>query len=119
MAKNDMYAWSPILAGEKSAAMGDKVTKASLGVEDADFNAMVEAGSIRSYPVPDLPENFQGSVVDHLRDEIRQATDMSTEIASFNLGGSYFGPTAEEVLLDPDALSAAEAAAKEEEEAKG
>ena len=43
---------------------------------------------------------------------------MSTEIASFNLGGSYFGPTAEEVMLDPDSANAAEAAAKEEEEAK-
>lgn len=113
-----MYAWSPILAGDNSAAMGDKVTKSGLGVDDANFDAMVEAGSIRSYPVPDLPENFQGSIVDHLRDEIRKATDMSTEIASFNLGGSYFGPTAEEVLLDPDALSAAEAAEAEAAEAK-
>jgi hypothetical protein len=113
-----MYAWSPILAGDKSAAMGDKVSKSSLGVDDADFDAMVEAGSIRSYPVPDMPEGFQGSVVDHLRAEIQKATDMSTEIASFNLGGSYFGPTAEEVMLDPDSANAAEAAAKEEEEAK-
>lgn len=115
MAKGDMYAWSPILAGDNSAAMGDKVSKSSLGVDDANFAAMVEAGSVRSYPVPDMPENFQGSVVDHLRNEIQQASDMSTEIASFNLGGSYFGPTAEEVMLDPDSANAAEAA---EEEAK-
>lgn len=115
MANKEMYAWTPILAGDKSAAMGDKVSKNSLGVDDANFNAMVEAGSIRAYPVPDMPEGYQGSVVDHLRDEIRRAEEASTEIASFNLGGSYFGPTPEEVLMDPPL---AEEQAEEEEEAK-
>ena len=119
-----LYAWSPILLDAevdektgvigktKRVEMGESVTKAKLGVDDANFAAMVEAGVLRPYKVPEMPENFQGSVVDHLRDEARKASSDVGE-AAFSLGGSYFGPSPEQALMDPSSVGVEEADAEE------
>lgn len=67
------YAWSPIRAGKNSAKFGDTVTADKLGVSKEDFEAMVEAKSIREKAPPKLPEGYQGSVVDFLREQIKEA----------------------------------------------
>jgi len=67
------YAWSPILAGDKSAKFGDEVTASGLGISKEDFEELALAGSIRSKKPPKLPEGYQGSVVDFLREQIKEA----------------------------------------------
>ncbi len=71
------YAWSDIYAGGDSERReasgnrlirvvtkrniirrGDKVTKAALNVSDEEFDALVESGSIRNYPVPDGADQY-------------------------------------------------------------
>lgn len=108
--KGTWYAWSPILhdvTSEKEgsrptgAAIGDSVTASGLGVSEDDFEAMVEAGSIRDRKPPELPKGYQGSMVDYLREQIAAMSEM-TDMAGVatNLGGSYFGPDAEELMQD-------------------
>lgn len=83
------YAWSPIKGGTAdkpvTIARGDKVTKDALGVSDADWNAMVEAGAIREKEFP-APSDYDGSVIDWLREKLQEATSMSAvdeeEVAS-------------------------------------
>lgn len=121
-----MYAWSPILYGAEvdpdtgvmgkaeRIEMGETVSASDLDIEDADFDALVESGAVRPYAPPELPENFQGSVVDHLKDEARKAMGEDADVA-FSLGGSYFGPTPEEAAMNPESVGVE---AKEEEAPK-
>lgn len=119
------YAWSPILYGaevekgtgvklsDKRVEFGDSVTQKNLGVSDADWDALVESKAVRDYAPPELPKNFDGSVVDHLRNEIAKASEASVEAAAMSLGGSYFGPTPEEALMGEGEASEEEAAKEE------
>ena len=74
------YAWTPIKGGtaEKpvNIARGAKVTKSDLGVSDADWDAMVQAGAIRTKKHP-APEDYEGSAVDYLRERLQEAQEMS------------------------------------------
>jgi len=67
------YAWSPILAGDKSAKFGDEVTASGLGVSKEDFEDLIASGAVRAKKPPKLPDDYQGSVVDFLREQIREA----------------------------------------------
>lgn len=98
----DMWAWSPIKGGTADKPVevdfGAKVTKAQLGVDDADWDAMVEAGSVRPYAPPKMPDTYQSSPVEFLKEQAAKAENDEDLALSANLGGSYFGPPAEEVL---------------------
>ena len=67
------YAWSPILAGDKSAKFGDEVTASGLGISKEDFEELVTSGAVRTKKPPKLPDGYQGSVIDFLREQIREA----------------------------------------------
>jgi hypothetical protein len=68
------YAWSPILAGEKSAGFGDEVTQQGLGVSKADFEAMKDAGVIRTIKPPSAKElRTDESVVGYYQRKAREA----------------------------------------------
>jgi hypothetical protein len=45
------YAWSRILAGNKTINPGDVVTKSDIG---DDFDLLVDGGSIRTVPYPEI-----------------------------------------------------------------
>ena len=47
MADKSLYAWSPILAGEKSAKYGDEVTEAKLGITKEDLKDLVDSKAVR------------------------------------------------------------------------
>jgi hypothetical protein len=69
------YAWSPIRGDEGIVAkFGDEVTAEGLDVEDEDFEAMKEANVIRRLKPPELPEGYQGSVMDYYRDLVKEAS---------------------------------------------
>jgi len=68
------YAWSPI-RGDKDAAFGDTVTKDKLGVSQEDWDAMVEAGSIRTTKPPKLPDGWQGSVIEYYQQQAKEAAE--------------------------------------------
>lgn len=63
------YAWSEIQVGEggeeaqkvKKVPAGEEVSASSLGIPDEEFDAMVEAGAVRTEEYPDLPEGYTGS----------------------------------------------------------
>lgn len=67
------YAWSPIGVGTKnSVAFGDEVTETKLGVDKENWNALIEAGSVRTTKPPKM-ENFSGSVVEFYQREAKNA----------------------------------------------
>lgn len=80
MAKGDYYAWSLIKGGtaEKPVTVerGDKVSKADLGLDDANWDALVESGAVRDKVFP-APKDFDGSVIDYLREQLQEAQAMS------------------------------------------
>lgn len=76
----DMYAWSDILSDKGKFARGSKVTKASLGASDEDWDAMVRGGSIRPRKFP-APEDYEGSALDYIRDQLREVQQSSLEEA--------------------------------------
>jgi hypothetical protein len=50
-----MYAWSPIVRDEgKPVKVGDSVSASDLGIEDEDFQALVDAGAVRKVKYPDI-----------------------------------------------------------------
>lgn len=83
------YAWSPIRGGTADKPVnidrGDNVTQSGLGVSDADWNALIEAGAVREKEFP-APKDYDGSVIDWLREKLAEATSMSAvdeaEVAS-------------------------------------
>lgn len=104
------YAWSEIRYGvetdkdgnflrHKVVKAGETVTKAKLGVSDADWAQLQEAGSVRPYAYPDMPESYEGSPVDFLREQASAVAD-----AVQGSGGGYFGPTYEEALTNPESV---------------
>ena len=122
MAEQKWYAWSPIqhteVEGDTSGAVtptsdvvqpGSVVSADSLGVSDADWAALVEAGSVRSYPFPDMPAEFTGSPIDFLRQQMRRVEEEPEALAETELvavgmaAGSHFSPPLEETLADPEA----------------
>jgi len=74
------YAWSPVKAGTtdepKSVARGEKVSQSSLGLNDADWQALVDSGAVRDRPFP-APDDYQGSALDYLRDQLAEAQTVS------------------------------------------
>lgn len=117
MAAKTLIAWSPIRHGGKTVdgvvqdvkviKAGDKVSRDTIKgsdgerLSDENWNAMIEAGVLRPYAYPDLPEGYTGSPVQFLMEQARQAAEAPEEMlaATVNQAGSYFGPNAEEVLL--------------------
>lgn len=84
------YAWSPILAGNKSAKFGDEVSAEKLGVTKEDFAEMVDSRAIRTKRPPKLPEGWTGSVLDFIRKEAREAmegTEDEANLAELNAVG--------------------------------
>lgn len=67
------YAWSPIQAGDKSAKFGDQVTAEKLGISKEDFEALVDSKAVRPVKPPQLPEGYQGSVIDFYREKAKEA----------------------------------------------
>lgn len=81
------YAWTDIVTYEAGkddqekrvvVKRGEKVTAGGLGVNQEEFQAMISAGSIRKKPYP-APDDFQGSAVDYLREQLREATSVHDE----------------------------------------
>jgi hypothetical protein len=86
MAK-DLVAWSPIVSSkdkgtkkepdleETTIKPGESVTQDALGLDDAGWAQLLESGAVRSMAYPDMPETFQGSPVEFLREEMRKAAE--------------------------------------------
>src|SRR6266496_2076463 len=77
MADDKYYAWGPIRVGKTDGSVGrvpagTVVTPAKLGVSDADFAEMISSGAVRTLQYPDMPDGYQGSPIDFLRDEVRK-----------------------------------------------
>lgn len=74
------YAWSQIRGGtaEKPVIVdrGDKVTKTDIGVDDANWEALIESGAVRDKEFP-APKDYEGSVIDYLREKLQEAQSMS------------------------------------------
>jgi hypothetical protein len=73
MADKTLYAWSPIDAGDKKLKVGDEVTASALGIDKEGLEDLVDSGAVRAKKPPKLPDGWQGSMVDFLRQEAREA----------------------------------------------
>lgn len=75
------YAWSDIKGGTAKTPInikrGEEVTQSKLGVEDAEWAELLRSGAIRPKPFP-APEDFDGSAVDFVRQQLQDATEMSS-----------------------------------------
>jgi len=71
------YAWSPISLTvddkPKVIARGAKVTASGLGISDDEFQAMIQAGSVRPAQFP-APDDYEGSALDWHRDQLVAAS---------------------------------------------
>lgn len=109
------YAWSNIRYGGKSdpnvqgvsmvtdvkmLKFGETVTADKVGLDKEGFQALIDSGAVREMKPPDM-EGFSGSPIDKLREQVKLAGD-----AAMSIGGSYFGPSPEELLMNPDLLGA-------------
>lgn len=93
-----MYAWSPIKSGkndgndkieEVNVNPGESVTQDQLGVDDDGWRQLIESGSVRAMKYPDVPETFQGSPVEYLREQAKAAADgslLDAETSEENIG---------------------------------
>ena len=75
------YVWSKVIGSDKDENpvtfdRGEKVTQTTLNVSSTEFQAMVDSGAIRPKPYP-APDDFNGSAVDYLREQLREATSVS------------------------------------------
>lgn len=83
-----MYAWSNIQHGVDrdttdptvitryhTTKRGSVVTADKLGLSDEQFQELVDAGSVRSIPYPDMPDTWGGSPVEWYREQARLAAD--------------------------------------------
>lgn len=118
MADSTMYAWSPIrygattdsegnFTGIQMVNFGDSVSKSKLGVDDENWNALVEAGVVRDYAPPkEYSETtpVDESPVQFLQRQAREAAELA-EGAVMSMGGSYFGPNQEEIYQNPELLT--------------
>lgn len=82
-----LYAWSPIRSAEqfdeetkKAGAsvtknVGDTVTQDEMYLSDEQWNQLVSSGAVRSYAPPEMPNTFQGSPIDFLKEQARKASE--------------------------------------------
>lgn len=80
-----LYAWTNVSAGDKSAKYGEVVTASKLGISKEQFDAHVESGAFRTTKPPDLPETWQGSPVDYLRQQADQAGEDAAALAAYDV----------------------------------
>lgn len=80
------YAWSDIRTGAptakadepgevKTIKRGDTVSQADAMVDDDGWRQLVESGAIRTLQVPDMPDTYQGSPIDFLKEQAAKAGD--------------------------------------------
>jgi hypothetical protein len=80
------YAWSDIRhvsrnedgsEVRKNVARGTKVVKSDFkGMSETEWEAMIASGAVRDRAVP-VPKDYRGAVIDHLRDQLRDAQALS------------------------------------------
>jgi hypothetical protein len=54
---------------------GETVTQDSLGLNDEQFRQLVESGAVRTLEYPDMPDTYQDSPVNYLREQARIASE--------------------------------------------
>ena len=91
MADATYYAWSPIRGGKRTGegddakveavnvAAGETVTASKLGVSKEEFQALVDSGAVRTQKYPDLPEGYQDSPVNFMRQQALEAAGDNDE----------------------------------------
>lgn len=81
-----LYVWSEIRHGEpgdgdkpgatKVFKRGESVSKSDFaGISDEEFAGIVEGGSLRKMKYPDMPETYQGSPIDFMREQAKLAAE--------------------------------------------
>lgn len=80
---------------------GEKVTKAKLGVDDAGWDALVEAGVVRPYEFPEMPAGSTDSPMTFLQRKINEAATSEEE----RLVAAVQGITSNEATLVEEAAA--------------
>jgi hypothetical protein len=96
MADKTYYAWSPIRSAKvtdasatppkvehSNAQPGDSVTAAKLGLSKEQFDELVASGAVRETKYPDLPEGYQDSPVNFLRQQALAASAEDVDLGVF------------------------------------
>lgn len=81
-----LYVWNEIRHGEpgegdksgdtKVFKRGDSVSKSDFaGMSDEEFDQLIAGGTLRTMKYPDMPETYQGSPVEYMREQARKAAE--------------------------------------------
>jgi hypothetical protein len=72
-------AWSNLRGGKGEEIVevkpGESVTASQLGLNDEQFQQLVDAGSVRKQKYPDMPEGYQDSPVNRMRELAAEAEE--------------------------------------------
>jgi hypothetical protein len=126
----DLVAWGPIRSGKNNGtekdpdletitiAPGETVTKDALGLDDDGWEQLIASGAVRTMSYPDMPETYQSSPVDFLRESARAAAEnelMSSEMSEENIAAIIAANNASTgVALPPEDTSDTTTTSEEE-----
>jgi hypothetical protein len=120
MADAKMYAWTTILNGGETEMVrdrkiihsrsvvnpGEAVTQAGLKCSDAEWQALVDGGSVRPYKFPKMPEGYDGSPNDFIMSQLRDDSGEVDQDLVLALAMTVHGETVEGDL-EPEATEEA------------
>lgn len=88
------YAWSEIKYGNEKDGLkvvkpGDSVTASKLGIDEDEWDGLVEARAVRETKYPDIPRSFTGSPRDYIleqrKKELADIDDLGDALAAAQL----------------------------------
>jgi hypothetical protein len=93
--KGTYYAWAPILFDaerddkgnilkQKSMKFGEEVSAGNLGLEEEQFQELVDSGAVRDYAPPEMPEGYSKSPRDFMMEQ--------HNLTEGHIAGGYFSP---------------------------
>jgi len=92
----ELVAWSPIHSAKNNGTNkepeweaidvkpGDPVTQDGVNVDDAGWKQLIESGAVRAQEYPNMPETWQDSPVQFLRDQARKAAEGLMDTATMS-----------------------------------
>jgi len=92
----DLVAWSSIKSAKNNGTEkepewkeiivkpGESVTQDALALDDEGWKQLLESGSVRTMPYPEMPETYQDSPVQFMREQARKAAEGIMDDASMS-----------------------------------
>lgn len=81
-----------IITKRNSIKFGEEVSQDDLGIDDDEWQALVDGAAIRDYAPPDMPKGYLGSPLEFLREQANKREEeefgLLAAIGGYNVGGA-------------------------------